>query len=197
MKTELNFLSEQLEKIYKGDPWYGAPIKTQLQSFPVAHAFDHPTVKLHCAAELVAHIIAYRQFLQKRLEHDDDFIPDQENTFNWKVINKKQSEAWQTLRDQLENNQQQLLGLIAQQDDVLLDEPVSGKPYDFRYLIHGIIQHDIYHMGQISYINRFYEEQKKTDIKIHKSSLVPDHPVRPTKEDAYKQFSYEALAYSK
>ena len=31
-----------------------------------------------------------------------------------------------------------------------LDRTVAGKEYNFRYLIEGITQHDVYHLGQIA-----------------------------------------------
>lgn len=161
MRTEINFFSEQLSQVYNGKPWYGDSINDILNSFPAVNAFDYPVPKTHNAAELVAHIIAYRHFLNNRLGGDNDFLPDQEATFDWKAIVQGGPNVWKALNDELADSQKQLLNLLSRQDDTLLDQKVTGKPYDFRYLIYGVIRHDIYHLGQISYIKRFYKEQDK------------------------------------
>ena len=39
-------------------------------------------------------------------------------------------------------------------DDQKLKEKVGGRNYDFFYLLHGIIHHDVYHLGQIAILKK-------------------------------------------
>jgi uncharacterized damage-inducible protein DinB len=36
-------------------------------------------------------------------------------------------------------------------NDSILNEPVGGRKYKFSKLLYGIVEHDIYHAGQIAY----------------------------------------------
>jgi uncharacterized damage-inducible protein DinB len=61
---------------------------------------------------------------------------------------------WQEGLQKLQQSQDELLRLLAQKDDALLEQNVSGRTYNYRKLISGIIQHDIYHLGQIAFITK-------------------------------------------
>ena len=39
-----------------------------------------------------------------------------------------------------------------------LDEKVSGQPFDFYFLLHGIAQHNTYHAGQISLLKKLSQK---------------------------------------
>ena len=43
----------------------------------------------------------------------------------------------------------ELVKELSTKDNDFLNETVPGSEYDYYTLIHGIIQHDIYHAGQI------------------------------------------------
>jgi hypothetical protein len=50
------------------------------------------------------------------------------------------------------------MALLLQKDDSFLDEPVEYRKYDFRFLLNGLIQHNLYHTGQIAYVNKLLDE---------------------------------------
>ncbi len=52
----------------------------------------------------------------------------------------------------LDETQADLIAGIEKQTDDLLGQIVAERKYNFRKLLHGLIQHDIYHLGQIAYI---------------------------------------------
>ena len=39
-------------------------------------------------------------------------------------------------------------------DDAKLQAIVPGRPYDFYHLFHGIVQHSLYHGGQIAMLKK-------------------------------------------
>jgi hypothetical protein len=48
-------------------------------------------------------------------------------------------------------------GIVEQlktKDDSFLKEIVDYRDYNFRFLLNGLIQHNIYHIGQIAYIKK-------------------------------------------
>lgn len=198
MKSELALLTDQFRQVYEKDPWYGTSVKAILDSLSPAVVFDPPAPNVHSIAELVAHVMSWRRFLQNRLTSDSVYIPAQEETFDWRKIANNQANAWEELREQLDLNQQQLLELLEQKDDSLLDQSVAAKPYTFRYLIHGVLHHDIYHLGQISLINRMYQEQDKAGNKQTRPfSLFNIFKSFREKTSSHHVFSYEELSLLK
>lgn len=148
-KTEIKTFIDSLKSSYDGESWYGDSIMQNIQTISSEQAFHHPIPEAHSIAELVTHMIAWRQFLLKRLQGDDDFSVQQEDSFNWQLIDPNPKTAWKSLLRVLDDNQTQLLAVMTKKEDAFLDEKVAQKNYDFSVLIHGVIQHDIYHLGQI------------------------------------------------
>ena len=60
----------------------------------------------------------------------------------------------------LAESQAQLLTLLAKQKDSILKKKYSDKA-TFQDLINGILQHDLYHTGQIAYLKSIYRANKK------------------------------------
>jgi len=56
--------------------------------------------------------------------------------------------------NRLQETQNELINLLEKQQESLLEKSVSERTYNFRKLLQGLIQHDIYHLGQIAYIKK-------------------------------------------
>lgn len=181
--SELERIVNQLELIYGGDPWYGSSIKQILESVNPDRVYERPGAGVHSIAELAAHMITWREFVKMRLRGNAEYLPDQEGSFDWKRWYPEPGNAWNALKNKLAENQQYLLTLLSQNDDTLLNRVVANKPYSFQYLLNGIIQHDLYHLGQISY--------------IHKMHQTKNHTVNTGGSYDFRVFSYENLSLLK
>lgn len=181
----IDIIKKQLTVTYDGDPWYGPSIKTVLESIDPGCAYDSPGNGVHSIAELVAHMISWRAFTERQLRGEADHQPGQEETFDWRQFSSDKKIAWDTMRKRFGANQQQLLMLLDQRDNSLLEQIVAGKSYTFRYLLNGLIQHDIYHLGQVVYIQRVLEEQNRK------------RPTGGLFRYSYKIFPFENLALQK
>lgn len=148
-KTEIKTLVRTLKDIYDGESWYGESIIYNIQNISSEQAFYRPIPEAHSIAELIAHMTAWRQLLLKRLQGDTLFSVEQEDSFNWKRIDPNPETAWKSLLRALDDNQTQLLAALETKEDAFLNETVAQRDYAFRVFIRGIIQHDIYHLGQI------------------------------------------------
>ncbi|HBH24118.1 MAG TPA: DinB family protein [Cytophagales bacterium] len=135
-----------LEKEYNGAPWHGPTIREALQGISAEEAF-HKYESIHSIAELVMHMTAWRQFAIKRLQGDMSFELSESN--NWGKVGEQTETQWYYIQNQLESTQEKLCELLDDVEDQHLNDQVHNKGYDFYTLLHGIIQHDIYHIGQI------------------------------------------------
>lgn len=147
MKTELSRLIGKFKSVYNGSPWYGDSLLQKLENVDAAKAFAVPAGGLHSVAQLVAHLLTWRRVLTERLK-GKAFKPDINSDEDWPPNAALEAKGWGALLAELAANQAELLDLLSAQTDDLLAEPFDEN-YNFRFLIEGIIQHDVYHIGQI------------------------------------------------
>lgn len=149
----------QFNAMYDGEPWYGHSIGKLLGSVTPAKAFWQPHVSSHSIAQIVSHMIYWRQALIKRLDGDLNYKPSMQSEENWKSTEQLKKEGWKSLKKSLDQSQAQLLHLLKKQKDAILIKKYSDKA-TFQDLINGILQHDLYHTGQIAYIKSIYTNKK-------------------------------------
>ena len=62
--------------------------------------------------------------------------------------------AWTAATDRLFESAQLLAKAIDEFTDARLQDIVPGRDYDFYYAFHGIVQHSLFHGGQIAMLKR-------------------------------------------
>ncbi len=73
---------------------------------------------------------------------------------DWRPIADGDPAAWSQATDRLFQCAERLAQEIEQFTDQRLSETVPGRKYDFYYLFHGIVQHSLYHGGQIALLKK-------------------------------------------
>ncbi|HEX7016604.1 MAG TPA: DinB family protein, partial [Cyclobacteriaceae bacterium] len=120
--------------------------------------FARPVPGMHSVGEVVAHMTYWRQSLIKRFQQDSSFRASVDSEDNWKDLDQLKAQGWEGVRSAFVESQEALVRLLAQQPDDILDREYSeGKTYD--YLIRGVLDHDVYHLGQIGLIRKLATEQ--------------------------------------
>ena len=158
MNREILLLAEQIKETYEGDPWFGRSVKALLAEVNDRIAFERPNEQ-HSILELVWHMITWREFTISRLRHEDKDLHYFEVN-DWRGLDHGDKNLWHQGLQRLQETQHELTLLMQQQDDAILSERVEGREYDFRTLLNGIIQHDIYHTGQIAYLTKLLKNKK-------------------------------------
>ena len=75
-------------------------------------------------------------------------------TEDWRKINDATEQAWSNAVQSLFKTKDELAAAMEQFPDTRLTEIVPGRKYDFYYLFHGIVQHSLYHAGQIALLKK-------------------------------------------
>ena len=158
MNREILLLAEQIKETYEGDPWFGRSVKALLAEVNDRIAFERPNEQ-HSILELVWHMITWREFTISRLRREDKDLHYFEVN-DWRGLDHGDKNLWHQGFQRLQETQHELTFLMQQQDDAILSERVEGREYDFRTLLNGIIQHDIYHTGQIAYLTKLLKNKK-------------------------------------
>ena len=73
---------------------------------------------------------------------------------DWSVVDDNSAAAWASATDRLFDSRERLARTIEGFNDARLQNSVPDGEYDFYYLFHGIVQHSLYHGGQIALLKK-------------------------------------------
>jgi uncharacterized damage-inducible protein DinB len=152
-RNEIGSLVAQLKDAYEGDPWFGRSVKALLREVEEEAAFIKINSQ-HSILELVWHMITWREFTIHCLQPSSGRSLKDFEEQDWRTLDHTNVSLWKEGLQKLEKTQSELLRLFSEQEDSILEQNVPGRTYNFRKLLTGIIQHDIYHLGQIAYITK-------------------------------------------
>jgi hypothetical protein len=149
MNKELQLIQQQLTDTYDGDPWYGRSLVSILNEVATKHAWAVKVNNNHNNTVLLYHIINWRLFTISRFEKDAVSTTAHFEENNFPSFPQPTEAVWRNGMQSLALTQQHLLEIINKNKDEMLEKKVPGREYNFRTLLNGIVQHDIYHIGQI------------------------------------------------
>ncbi|WP_121353963.1 DinB family protein [Flavisolibacter nicotianae] len=152
MKQEINLLIEQLKETWEGDPWFGRNASVLLGEVSEQAAFEKISGQ-HSILELVWHMCNWREFVISHLAPSEKSLAHFEHN-DWQNLDHTNKSLWPEGRKRLQQTQDELIRLLQQKDDSILAQNVSERTYPYRKLLTGIIQHDIYHLGQIAFLTK-------------------------------------------
>ncbi len=169
-KEELLRIIDLLNDTYESEEaWHGASVVEILRDVTPKLADRRLAPSTHTIAELVFHITTWRIFAVKKLQGDKAFdITTKEK--NWKVFPTVDALEWETLQMELSLSQEELVSELEKKDsDEFLETIVPGRNYSYYTLLHGIVNHDLYHAGQIALIRKglgqtVFEEESLEDM---------------------------------
>ena len=146
--TTIEQLTAEFTDLYNGNPWFGDNFQTVITDITHDEALALPP-NGHSIARLLWHMVKWRKALAKRLLGNTGFRADVGDPDNWRDVNSLNGASWEEAKRQFEPLQHVITSELSLRNDVFLDEEfLPGKTY--RWLTTGVIQHDIYHLGQIA-----------------------------------------------
>lgn len=150
MPTESARLLDQLDRAFQGGSWHGDPIFEVLDRIPAERACARPIADAHSIIEVALHIEVWLSAVRRRTGGEDvghiagerDWPPAPPGT---------DAESWEAALGTLREGYSQLRAHIAALHDTDLEREVAGKlrRYTVYEDLHGVIQHSLYHLGQI------------------------------------------------
>jgi uncharacterized damage-inducible protein DinB len=153
MKNEIIFLTEQFRDAFEGDPWFGRSVMALLNEVTEEIAFERHNGQ-HSIVELIWHMINWKAFaincLRPNQEKNLHFFEEND----WRKLDHSDRSLFQNGIKELQRTQEEFLKALQDQQDRIFEKNVPERAYTFRKLLHGVLQHDIYHLGQIAYIKK-------------------------------------------
>lgn len=141
----------QLQETYSGQPWHGRSIKSLLSEVTPEIGLKKPNANSHSIAELVYHMVTWRQFTISRLEPAEGKSAEYFELMDWRPLDLSNKKTWEEGLRLLEESQQHVIRVLEKFNDSILPEKVAERNYTFKVLLYGLLQHDTYHAGQIAY----------------------------------------------
>lgn len=154
MKNEIAAIIENMKTVLDGEPWFGRPVFNLLNEIHPALVFKKPNEDAHSLIDLVYHMNVWAEFTLKRIKGEKETDWNDFEALNWRLIDPL-VHTWSKALEELRDLHDQIISLLQEKEDSFLDDKVDYREYNFRFLLNGLIQHNIYHIGQIAYVKKW------------------------------------------
>jgi hypothetical protein len=159
---EMHRIADQLSRAVNGPAWHGSSLLEVLRDVNAADAAARPLPSAHSIWELVAHTTAWLEIARKRL---DGTAPlDITAAMDWPPLSdaarnpadESAARQWQADLSRLRHAADDLQSAINTQDDRRLAEDLPGTndTWSAYHTLHGVLQHTLYHTGQIAILKK-------------------------------------------
>jgi DinB superfamily len=167
MNQQLENIINNLSENYDGMPWHGNSLTELLKDVDVKIAFFRPFEGKHNIAELVAHVLVWRQFALEMLNHNYGFKIDIGSLADFPKVTESEK-VWRELQMLLNENQAELIGKLTQFNSAKLDDEIPQRHFTYRFLFDGIVHHDVYHAGQIGFLKAAFNSAPNISEEVTK-----------------------------
>ena len=151
--TEIERIQDQLKRAFEGNAWHGPSVREVLADITALQAHARPLQNAHSIWELVRHIAVWEEVGRRRLSGDRAQIKIS-SAEDWPAPEDTSEAAWEQAKEALNRGHQALVEAIARTPESRLDEPILEGMSTVYVTLHGIIQHDLYHAGQIAMLKK-------------------------------------------
>ena len=147
-------IADQLRRAFEGEAWHGDPVMEILSGVTAAQAAARPIKGAHSIWELVLHIAAWDGAVMRRL---GGAAVELSGADNFPPVTDAGEAAWRGAVARARLIHEELVAAVAALQDSRLEEMVPGKAeafHTFYYELHGVVQHELYHAGQIALLKK-------------------------------------------
>jgi uncharacterized damage-inducible protein DinB len=149
--TEIDRIEDQLRKSVEGGAWHGPSLNELLNDVTPAEAAAAPVKGAHSIWEITLHVIITLQLVLERLEGKPASYSGQQD---WPPVGDTTSAAWSSAIRSLNDTSARLRHAVLQERAVQLDEPIVEGFSSVYATLHGTVQHNLYHAGQIALLKK-------------------------------------------
>ena len=151
---EIERIEDQLKRAFEGEAWHGPSVREVLAGVTAEPAAAKPIPNAHSIWELALHIAAWEGAVRRRVQGEKVDLSSEED---WPPVKDTSEAAWKKTLETLENNHKELRKTVSGLSDSQLEQTVRGQAGYFYHLLHGVIQHDLYHAGQIAILKKAWK----------------------------------------
>jgi uncharacterized damage-inducible protein DinB len=145
---ETKRLASQLRRSYEGQAWHGPSLRELLDGVTSDQAAAKPIPGAHSIWELVLHVTAWER--EALAVIDGKKYETLAGANDWPPVQG----TWEGALEELKSAALALVTAIRAMPEEKLNESAGGAEYNFYFLLHGVVQHNLYHAGQIAILKR-------------------------------------------
>lgn len=164
MRVLIQELINQLHEVQDQNLWMGQNYAKKLDYINEDNAFIRPFPNLHSVAEVLSHLTIWRNETLLKIKSGKGSITE-DSEENWLPNEKLMKRGWKEIREQYQNSLLAITALLDDKDDGFLKEKYYDTDfkdyYEYRFVLNGMLHHDIYHLGQLGIIIKFLKEKQK------------------------------------
>ena len=146
--SEIGRIADLLEETFEGTPYYGPSVLGTLEKVNAEVAARRPRWSAHSIWDLVAHLTAELDYARAVVQGTAG--PWVEGETTWPPISDTSEAAWQGAMEGLKRANRALVRAVRQLDESVLDQQPTRVRGPYYLMLHGTMQHSIFHSGQIS-----------------------------------------------
>jgi uncharacterized damage-inducible protein DinB len=152
--NEITQIVDQLKQVHTGGAWHGPSVREALDGVSGSLATAHPIAGAHSIADIVHHLAVVSEAVRADLvgakaPEEADWPAD-----GVAANRDGNDEAWRAAVARLEAAERALRDAAASFPESRLQDNVAGKSHSYAYELHGLLNHDAYHAGQISLLKK-------------------------------------------
>jgi uncharacterized damage-inducible protein DinB len=149
--SEIRRILDQMDRAFAGEAWHGPSLKELLDGISAEDASKHTIKHAHSIWEIVNHIAAWNKIVRQRLEGD---FPKVTPEMDWPEVWDTSEAVWKRTLESLFASRALLRKVVEGLRDDQLDEKIGQDSGTRYFMLHGLVQHDLYHAGQIAILKK-------------------------------------------
>jgi uncharacterized damage-inducible protein DinB len=143
---ETERINDQLRRAFIGKAWHGPSVKEALDGIKAEQAAARPLENAHSIWELAHHVGAWADIVRRAVSGEKFEVTDD---MNFPPVKETTEAAWQASLQRLHDIHDALTHTVSGLAESRLEEPAVEGSSTVYVLLHGVVQHHIYHAGQI------------------------------------------------
>jgi uncharacterized damage-inducible protein DinB len=149
--TKVERILDQYDRAMDGDAWHGDPVWKILDGLSADQAAWRISPPIHTIWELVSHMMFWETEVCRRMSS----LPARPlEKLNFPAMPKVTAENWAGTLAEFRRSNSDFRTALTKLDDRQLDQPMPGREKSVYVEVHGVIQHHVYHAGQIAILSK-------------------------------------------
>ena len=150
-RGELERIADLLDRAGGGDAWHGPSVAAVFSTLTASQASVRPLPNGHTIWEIALHIAVWNRVVARRLSGE---AVEPTPTEDWPEPGGSSDDEWERTLADLRTSRATLRAAVLAFDERRLEDIVPGRDHSFYVMIHGVIQHDLYHAGQVALLRK-------------------------------------------
>jgi uncharacterized damage-inducible protein DinB len=149
--SDVERILKHYDGVLNGNAWHGDPVWQILDDISAQQAAARPLPSAHTIWEIVMHMIFWEGVVTQRLAGKRAGLAEE---LNFPAMPAVTEENWRQTLDDFRVSNQSLRDALAKLDPAKLNELTAAGKRTYYGEAHGIIEHHVYHLGQIALLKK-------------------------------------------